>query len=207
MSRSARGRRARVSLVRFALLVAAGLVVALLVLRLSGAGGQSLTAAEFVDGNGGISLTYAASWALTREDHPGHYESVLGFLGTGLAHQECPSDYIPGAGGCTDVYDLGPNTFVLRIAGVGGPPVRVSQVDDLLTFHPAATPTTIAGQPAAVEVVAPGPGDLSITWTLTRPGEPWAAYRLTASFRGPDIETARRAVEGVVDSIAYVGAP
>ena len=147
----------------------------------------------------GIAFDHPASWHLETPSNPAHYETVFAFLGTGTARQVCPSGYIPGAGGCADSYDLGPNTFVLRLSVQDGPPVRVDRVTDLLRNDATAVSTFIGGRPAAMQVQA---GEPSVIWTVAGENEE-TAYVLQAWIRGPDVSTVRAQIEAVVRTITF----
>ncbi len=147
----------------------------------------------------GLAFDYPASWHLETQSNPARYETVFAFLGTGTARQICPKNYIPGAGGCADSFDLGPGLFVLRLSIQDGPPVRIDQVTDLLRADPAAVSLSIGGRPAAMQVET---GQLSVIWTVA--GENAAlAYVLQAWIQGPDVSTIRAQIDAVVRTITF----
>jgi hypothetical protein len=147
----------------------------------------------------GLSFDYPASWHLETPSNPAHYETVFAFVGTGTAQQVCPIGYIPGADGCADSYDLGPDTFVLRLALQDGPPVRVDRVTDLLRNDASAVSTSIGGRRAAVQAQT---GELVAIWTVAGRNAS-TAYVLRAWIRGPDIATIRSQIDAVVRSITF----
>jgi hypothetical protein len=149
----------------------------------------------------GLAFDYPASWHLDTSTNRSDFENVFAFLGTGTVRQVCPSNnVVTDLGGCEDNYDLGPNTFVLRLAVHNGPvPVQVDRVTDVLRGDPAAVSMSIGGRPAAMQIQA---GQLSVIWTVA--GEnAWTAYVLQARIQGPEVSTLRAQIETVVKSITF----
>jgi hypothetical protein len=182
------------------LIIAVVVVTALALRSASSNAGAAQTTKHFA--RAGISLDYPASWTVTTEDHPAHYDSVLAFIGSGTASQSCGSDYIPGLGACDDVYEVGPDQVVLRVALINGPPPVVDFVTDALNNDPSATAATVAGQKAAVQDTTVN-GQTAVVWTLPNVAGSYGAFQITAIIAGPDVTQGRAAANAVVQTVSY----
>ncbi|MEI7745154.1 MAG: hypothetical protein WCK58_15570, partial [Chloroflexota bacterium] len=157
----------------------------------------------------GIGLEVPAGWTATPSTILLHYESIAGFIGGGggTGSVACASAYIPGAGGtCTTTVNLPSGGAVVQVSAWAGPPMPNTPAATVLAADPTATALTVAGSAAALETIAGGEhgADLTLRWTIDWPGSEFASARLTAWFKGPNVENNRAAVESMVASLTLV---
>ncbi|MGH2468235.1 MAG: hypothetical protein ACRDGL_11005 [Candidatus Limnocylindrales bacterium] len=187
--------------------LAAAVVAAVIVVRPGG----GLPGTEPGTGSGlatysaqGLSFSYPAGWKNTELDLTLHYETVLAYMGSGSGTMTCGSDYIPGAGGtCDEQIRLGPDSVVLKVSLLEGPPTPHGTVAWALSGDPSATAVTVGGQPAARQSASPqGAADAATEWTIAKPGDSFGAYTIIAYLKGPDTAADQAQIQALIDSIA-----
>ncbi|HEX5467282.1 MAG TPA: hypothetical protein VFW92_11475 [Candidatus Limnocylindrales bacterium] len=151
----------------------------------------------------GLSFAYPAAWKVHELDLALHYEDVLAYLGSGSGTMTCGSDYIPGAGGtCDQQLMLGPDSVVIKVSRMDGPPTPHGWVAWTLSGDAGAVALTVGGQPAARSSAAPDVADSATQWTISRPGDMYVVYTLVAYVKGPDVTAEQAQVQALIDSIA-----
>ncbi len=162
-------------------------------------GGNGITANNGDFHGGGISFHYPTDWKAYPGSAYGSFFSAFAIMGT-VDLGECSRQ-----GGldlnCAYGRQLAPGELRL-VVGSGGRPGF-----SLLDLKPASGwQLFVDGLPAVVESSGPNTADasdLTLTWTIARPGMVDNFYSLTASLRGPGLEAMRAQLDALVASIRY----
>jgi hypothetical protein len=157
----------------------------------------------------GLQMSVPAGWSISKPALVLHYETILGYLGTGRGAMNCGSDFIPGLGGtCSETISLGQDDVVLKVSSWDGPPKPAGWVGETLGANPSASSVMVAGVPAAFQDItaqkatASASADQILEWTITRPGVEYGAYTIVAYLKGPNLAASRAVIDGVVQSMA-----
>lgn len=161
--------------------------------------GNGITANDGEFHGGGISFHYPKDWRAYPASAIGSFFSLFAFMGT----EDLSA--CGGLGGldvnCAYARPLAPGTLRL-VVGSGGRPGF-----SLLDLKPSTGwQLFVAGLPAVVESSGPNSADasdLTLTWTIARPGSVDNFYSLTAALRGPGLNAMRSQLDALVASIRY----
>ncbi len=139
-----------------------------------------------------------------RPNHPGHYETVLAYLGTGTARQECDTDYIPGLGACSESYDLPVGSVILRLSIWDGPPSGADRVTTILNGDSLASPTSVDGASGVVQTFSAAairPSAMAMMVTIQSPSDESVAYQLEFFEDAADQAALQPAIDDLVRTI------
>jgi hypothetical protein len=152
----------------------------------------------------GLVFAYPAAW---RESHHPFFSTMsnsIADLATVDVPEPCATSAVSGGTqvDCADRFRLTPNSLVVHVMGNGNP------VFNILKNRPAdATPMTVGGLPAYLEETAPVDpavgADVSLTWTLSRPGFVDNFYTISALIRGPDVGPMKDQLRALISSLGY----
>jgi hypothetical protein len=152
----------------------------------------------------GLIFDHPAAW---REFHHPFFSTMsnsIADLATVDVPEPCATSAVSGGTQveCADRFRLTPNSLVVHVMGNGNPAF------DILKNRPAgATPLTVGGLPAYLEETAPVDNavgaDVSLTWTLSRPGFVDNFYTISALIRGPDLGPMRDQLGALIASLRY----
>lgn len=155
-------------------------------------------------GEGGLVFTYPAPW---REFHHSFFSTrsnPIADLATVDVPEPCATSAVSGGTqvNCADRFRLTPDSLVVHVMGNG------NRAFDILDNRPVdATPLTVGGLPAYVEettpVDPPVGADLSLTWTLSRPGSVDNFYTISALVRGPNVGPMKDQLRALIASPRY----
>jgi hypothetical protein len=158
----------------------------------------------------GLAFDYPANWTVADENENLHYDTILGYVGSGSFSEPCtaitapPGQSFPVGEECSPVWSVPPGTAVIRFESFSGP-IPVSPIVN--NTDPSLRPTVIGGLPALgpVDTTLPSAatGTATLDWMLSTPGEPITVYALEAEMQGPDLRTLQQQVLAVVASITY----
>jgi hypothetical protein len=153
---------------------------------------------------GGLVFAYPAAW---REFHHPFFSTMsdsIADLATVDVPEPCATSAVSGGTqvDCADRFHLASDSLVVHVMGGGNPAF------DILRNRPAdATPLTVGGLPAYVEETAPVDtavgADVSLTWTLSRPGSVDNFYTITALIRGPNTGPIEDQLRALIASLRY----
>lgn len=158
--------------------------------------------------NNGVSLRHPPQWRFYPFVVAGSMVTITGYLSTEVLHDPCNTTTANGAFqvSCgTPLRRLGPNGVLITLGGPDGP---VTQSATTVRAN-----SQVAGQPAVVTRGAAGEscrliGGSYEIHVLARDRLTGAANRrvqLDACLSGPDTQTAQRAFDTLVTTIAYTG--
>jgi hypothetical protein len=153
---------------------------------------------------GGLVFAYPAAWREFRHPFFSTMSNSIADLATVDVPEPCATSAVSGGTqvDCADRFHLAPDSLVVHVMSGGNPAF------DILRNRPvAATPLTVGGLPAYVEETAPVDtavgADLSLLWTLSRPGSVDNFYTITALIRGPRVEPMRDQLRALITSLRY----
>jgi hypothetical protein len=152
----------------------------------------------------GLVFDYPAAW---REFHHPFFSTMsnsIADLATVDVPEPCATSAVSGGTQveCSDRFVLTPDSLVVHVIGGGNPAF------DILRTRPAdATPLTVGGLPAYLDETAPVDtavgADVSLTWTLSRPGSVDNFYTITALIRGPNTGPMEDQLRALIASLRY----
>ena len=158
----------------------------------------------------GLAFDYPADWTVADENEYLHYDTILGYIGSGSFSEPCtaitapPGQSFPVGEECSPVWNVPPGTAVIRVESLEGP-IPVSPILD--NTDPSLRSMVIGGLPALgpVDTALPSAatGTATLDWMLSTPGAPITVYTLEAEMQGPDLRTLQQQVLAVVASITY----
>ncbi len=148
---------------------------------------------------GGLSFQYPKEWKVYPSSMVGTMGSVFAVMGT--------SD----VGGCNGILGIDPNCGFATPLGPGTLRVVVgtgAMPGFSILDHepPGGWQLFVDGLPAYVEETGPNSADasdLSLSWTIARPGSLDNFYTLEAALRGPGVEEMRAQLNALVASIRF----
>jgi hypothetical protein len=152
----------------------------------------------------GLVFEYPAAW---REFHHPFFSTMsnsIADLATVDVPEPCATSAVSGGTqvDCADRFHLAPDSLVVHVMGGGNPAF------DILRNRPAAaTPLSVGGLPAYLEETAPVDptvgADVSLRWTLSRPGSVDNFYTITALIRGPNTGPIEDQLRALIASSRY----
>ena len=148
----------------------------------------------------GLVFGYPAAWRPFRYQVVSSFSNLIVYLATVDVPDPCTRTANSIA--CGQGFQLGPNSIVVTVSGVGFPGFNV-----LDGQPPGARALVVDGLPAYVEQLEPQDraqgADLSMRWTIARPGSVDNVFTIQADIRGPDVAGQRQQVETLVASLRH----
>ena len=149
----------------------------------------------------GITFSYPAAWHELHFTVDSSFSHLIADLATVEVPVPCTTTVTPSFTeiACADRYQLVPDSLVVSVSSGGMPGF------DILDRRPVgATPLTVGGLPAYFESApATSPTDLSLVWTISRPGTVDNFYEVRADMRGPGLDQMRSQLEAMIQSLRY----
>lgn len=159
----------------------------------------------------GLAFSYPASWQASVSGVNMHYVTILDFLGTGSGRASCHS-VTPGPGDkfisgteCGTDFKIDPGQVVVELSRQDGPPMP-GPIDPANPsgIEPGERYVAVGGLPAIFGDGSGGQtGTVTMTWTLSVPGELISRYQIYAQIKGPGTEQMRAQVLALVSSLSY----
>ena len=151
----------------------------------------------------GLLFDYPAPWHVSHPSVDSSFSHLIADLATVEIPTPCATTVTASftETDCADRYQLTPGAIVVSISSGGMPGF------DILDHRPAsATPLTVGGLPAYVapDTTAIGTGaELTLTWTIARPGSVDNFYSITANLRGPGLAQMRSQLDALIESLRF----
>jgi hypothetical protein len=148
----------------------------------------------------GLVFDYPAAWRPFRYEMVSSFSNLIVYLATVDVPDPCTRTANSIA--CGQGFQLIPNSIVVTISGGGFPGFSI-----LDGQPPGARAFVVDGLPAYVEQLEPQDraqgADLSMHWTIARPGSVDNYYTIQADIRGPDVASRLQQVEALVKGLRY----
>jgi hypothetical protein len=148
----------------------------------------------------GITFAYPAPWREFHYSVTSSFSNVIAYLATVDVPEPCTTTVDPSFTtiACADRFVLTPGSLVVTITSNGMP------MFDMTTARAAgSTALIVDGLPAYLETVRTPSADLSLRWTLSRPGSVDNFYAIDAQLRGPGLVEMRAQLDALVASLWY----
>ena len=148
----------------------------------------------------GLVFDYPAAWRPFRYQVVSSFSNLIVYLATVDVPDPCTRTANSIA--CGQGFQLAPNSIVVTISGRGFPGFNI------LDGQPrGARALVVDGLPAYVEQLQPQDraqgADLSLVWTIARPGSVDNFYTVQADIRGPDVAGQRQEAEALITSLRF----
>jgi hypothetical protein len=148
----------------------------------------------------GLIFDYPASWRPFRYEMVSSFSNLIVYLATVDVPDPCTRT--ANSVSCGQSYRLVPDSIVVAVNGVGFPGFNM-----LDGPPPGARALEVDGLPAYVEQLAPADratgADMTVRWTIARPGSVDNVFTIQADIRGPDVAGQLLQVEGLVKSLRH----
>ncbi|HEX5823824.1 MAG TPA: hypothetical protein VFY18_05115 [Candidatus Limnocylindrales bacterium] len=148
----------------------------------------------------GLVFAYPAPWRSFRYQVVSSFSNAIVYLATVDVPDPCTRTANSVA--CGQHFRLEPNSIVVSINGVGFPGFNILEGQP-----PGSTGLVVGGLPAYVERLpseeAAAGADLSMRWTIARPGSVDNFFTIQADIRGPDVAGRLNQVETLVAGLQF----